>query len=357
MSRLATIGLLLLALVAVGAAGFWAGRVALAPPEDPLADAAEPVTYTVVDQTLGQSLQFAAVAEWQSAPLGRAWASGVVTSVAVEPGQAVSAGDVLFGVNLRPVVIGLGAVPAFRDLAAGDTGADVNQLETLLAELGYLDAAPNATFDAATTAAVRAWQRELGVTDDGIVRQGDVLYAPSLPVRVLPTEALSVGAPLSGGEVVLERLAEEPSVAIPLTPDQRNLVPLSGAVRLTHPDGTWDAVIARAEESNDQGIERLDLILAAPDGGPVCGATCAEAIPATGRTSFPAEIVVTPETTGPVVPTAAITTGAGGGQSVELADGTTVPITVVVSTGGLAVVSGVEVGDVLRLPFSAPPDG
>jgi len=357
MSRLGTIGLLLLALVAVGAGGFWAGRVALAPPEDPLGDFAEPVTYTVVEQTLGQSLQFAAVAEWTTVPLGRAWASGVVTSVAVAAGDEVTAGDVLFSVNLRPVVIGLGEVPAFRDLAAGDTGADVAQLETLLAELGFFDGTPNATFDAATTAAVRAWQRALGVTDDGIVRQGDVLYAPSLPVRVLPTESLLVGAPLSGGEVVLARLAAEPSIVIPLTPDQRNLVPLSGAVRLTHPGGTWEAVIARAAENNDQGIERLDLVLAAPDGGPVCGAACAEAIPATGRTSFPAEIVVVPATTGPVVPTAAIVTDAGGGQSVELADGTTVPITVVVSTGGLAVVNGVEPDDVLRLPFSAPPGG
>lgn len=357
MRRLATIGLLLLAVVVVGAAGYWAGRVALAPPDDPLASAGQPVTYTVVEQTLGQSLGFAAVAEWPATPLGRAWSAGVVTSLAVAAGDEVDIGDVLYSVDLHPVVIGPGDVPAFRDLAAGVVGADVTQLETLLAELGYLDAAPNATFDAATTAAVRAWQRALGVTDDGIVRQGDVLYAPELPLRVLPTEALTVGAPLNGGEVVLQALAAEPSVVIPLTPEQRNLVPLTGRVVLTAADITWEAVIARAVETNEQGLPRLDLVLTAPGGGPVCGDACAAAIPAVGRTNLAAEIIVVPTTSGPVVPTAAIVTDPAGGQSVQLADGTTVPITVVVSTGGLAVVDGVEPGDVLLLPFAAPPDG
>lgn len=56
--RLAFVGGLLMVLLAVAAAGFWAGRIALAPPADPLAERAEPVTYQVVEQTLGQSLQF-----------------------------------------------------------------------------------------------------------------------------------------------------------------------------------------------------------------------------------------------------------------------------------------------------------
>lgn len=355
MSRSAATVLIIVAAAALAAAGFWAGRVALAPPDDPLAADSGPVTYEVVEQTLGQSLQFAAVAEWQAEPLGRAWAAGIVTSVEVESGDSVNGGDVLFTVDLRPVVVATGQVPAFRDLQVGVTGEDVAQLQAMLAELGFLNAELDGDFEEATLAAVRAWQDAIGVQADGVVRHGDVIFTPQLPIRIMVTEALAEGAPLAGGEVVINGLSEFPSVVVPLTVDQRNLVPLSGEVRLTYPDGTWEAVIARAAETNDQGVERLDLILEAPGGGPVCGDSCAEWIPPEGRTNFPAEIVVIPETTGPVVPVAAIVTDPGGGQTVQLPDGSMVEIEVVVSTGGLAVVRGIEAGDVVVLPFAEPP--
>lgn len=357
MSRPAAIGFAIVAWVAVAAAGFWAGRVALAPPEDPLASDSGPVTYEVIEQTLGQSLQFAAVAEWKAKPLGRAWTAGIVTSVDFASGEAVDVGDVLFTVDLRPVVIATGDVPAFRDLQLGAAGEDVAQLQYMLARMGFLDAEPDGRFGEATLAAVRAWQESLGVEEDGIVRQGDILFTPQLPVRVVATEALEVGAPLAGAEIVVSSLSSDPSVVVPLTIDQRNLVPLSGTVRLTYPDGTWEAVIARAVETSEQGVERLELILEAPGGGPVCGETCAEWIPPQGTTDFPAEIVVVPETTGPVVPVAAIGTDPGGRHSVQLLDGTEVPVEVLASTGGLAVVTGIEAGDVVVLPFGEPPGG
>lgn len=269
--RLIAIGAFVALLAVAATAGFWAGRVALAPPDDPLADQAEPVTYEVVEQTIGQSLQFAAVAEWETRPLARGWASGLVTSIEFAAGDAVGIGDVLFTVNLRPTIIAVGEVPAFRDLKVGDRGADVAQLKAMLVELGLLEVAPDGVFDEAMLAAVSAWQESLGVADDGIVRHGDVVYAPELPVRVVATEALAVGAQLGGGEVVVNGLAPAPSVRIPLTPEQRNLVPLSGAVHITHSDGVWEAAIARAVETTDEGFEQLNLILEAPGGGPVCG--------------------------------------------------------------------------------------
>lgn len=357
LSRIAATSLLIISLLAMGSAGFWAGRVALAPPDDPLADASEPVTYEVVEQTIGQSIQFAAVAEWQIEPMVRAWGAGVVTSVDFASGDVVDAGDTLFTVDLKPVVVARGAVPAFRDLQVGDTGPDVTQLEVLLADLDFLAAEPDPMFDESTAAAVAAWKESLGVADEGVVRRGDVLFTQELPVRVVATDALAVGAGLSEGVVVVNRLSTAPSIVVPLTLEQRNLVPLSGSVELTYPEGTWDAVIARAAESSEQGVDRLDLVLTAPDGGPACGNACAEWVPPSGRTSFEARIVVIPETTGPVVPSAAIVTDPGGGQVVRLADGREVPIEVVASTGGLAIVSGVEVGDVVQLPFAESPGG
>lgn len=357
MSRPITIGLVILLLVLVAGVGFWAGRVALAPPEDPLAATAEPATYEVVEQTIGRSIQFAATAEWKAAPLVRGATSGVVTSVEFASGDQVEASDVLFTVNLRPAVVAAGDVPAFRDLQTGDRGADVRQLEAMLAGLGLLDAAPDEEFDETTAASVRAWQESLGMEPDGIVRHGDVLFTPELPVRVVATEALIVGGTLAGGEVVVSSLAPAPTVVVPLTVEQRNLVPLSGTVWLTYPEGTWEAVIARVAEASEQGVELLNLVLEAPDGGPVCGDACTGWIPSTGRTSFQADIEVVPETTGPVIPVAAIVTDPGGGQSVRLTDGTQVEIEVLASTGGLAVVDGIEPGEVVVLPFAEPPDG
>ena len=353
--RLATLLALTLLMVSVAAAGFWSGRVALAPPDDPLADQTMPITYKVVEQDLGQTLQFAAVAEWGVVPLVRAMGSGVVTSIDFEAGDEVEAGDTLFTVDLRPVVIAAGTVPAFRDMQAGSSGADVGQLESMLAELGFLDVEPNTTFDEATANAVRAWQRSLGVAEDGAVRRGDVLFAPELPIRVAATDVLMVGATLGGGEVVINGLSPEPSLVVPLTPDQRNLVPLAGSVEVTYPEGTWDAVIARAAETTDQGVEQLDLVLEAPEGGPACGDACVAWIPAEGRTNFQAAIVVVPSITGPVVPVAAIVTDPGGGKTVRLENGTQAPIDVLASTGGLAVVRGIKAGDVVILPFAQPP--
>jgi peptidoglycan hydrolase-like protein with peptidoglycan-binding domain len=353
--RVATFGAAIGVLAAVAAAAFWAGRVALTPPADPLADESAPVTYQVIEQTIGEAQRFAAVANWATAPLVRIGAPGVVTSIDFVAGEAVEAGDVLFSINLRPAVIAEGRVPAFRDLRSGDRGADVRQLEVLLSRLGFLDAEPDAAFDLVTAAAARAWQASLGLIPDGIVRYGDVLFATDLPVRVIPTESLATGALLSGGEVAIERLSSTPSIVIPLTPDQRNLVPLSGDVKISYPEGTWEAVIDQATEVNDQGIDQLNLVLEAPGGGPACGAVCADWIPAVGRTNFQADVVVVPETTGPVVPTAAIITGPGDERTVRLESGEDVPIEVLAATGGLVVVSGLEAGDIIVLPFTEPP--
>lgn len=181
------------------------------------------MTYEVVEQTVGRPLQFAAVAEWETTPLARAGSAGIVTSVGFESGDEVSAGDVLYTVDLRSVVIAEGAVPAFRAIARSAEGADVRQLQEFLAASGYLNVAPDGVFGSATVAAVRAWQDDMGVDDDGVVRLDDVVFVEARAVRVAAAEALAVGSPLGGGEVVLNRLAGEPRVTVPLSPEQRNL--------------------------------------------------------------------------------------------------------------------------------------
>lgn len=359
MSRL-RVGRILMLLIVVGMAGFvglWAGREALVAPEDPLAEP-EPVSYTVVEGLVDHSLSFVAVAEWETIPLARSEVAGVVTSVSVAPGGEVSAGDVLFAADLRPVVVAAGQTPAFREMSLRDSGNDVGQLQELLIGLGFLGGEIDGVFGSGTAAAVREWQASLGIEDDGVVRLGDVVFISDLPARVVLGEEVVVGGRLSGGEQAVWGLPVDPSFWIPLSPEQRNLVPIDAPVMVSYGGGVWDAEVVEAVESvgPQGGIGELRLVLEAPGGGSVCGAECGDWVALEGRSDFPAEIVVVPETSGPVVPVAAIQTSANGSTFVTLDSGEAAAVDVVVSHAGLAVVAGVESGDVLLLPFESPPE-
>lgn len=341
--------LLVVLLVAVGLVGFWAGRVALEPPEDPLAVDSGPVTYVVESGEVGRSLSFSAVAEWGLVPVGRNGAAGVVTSVDVDAGEVVEPGDVLYTVGLRPVVVAVGSVPMFRDLARGASGDDVVQLQGLLAGLGFYSGELTGTLNAATESAVRAWQDSLGLDDTGVVAAGDVVFVPELPAPLVFSDELRVGARLGGGEELVLRVPNEPVFRVPLSIDQRDLVPLSAPVRVRYSEGVWEGRIEQAVELPERG--QLDLILAGSDGGAVCGEECARWVSVTRPTDFGVEIVVIPRVEGPVVPVAAIISDPGNRTFVLTDAGEEIDVEVVASAGGIAVVDGVEVGTVIQIPF------
>lgn len=348
MSRTATRLLVLVAIVTGAAAlGWWAGTTVASPPEDPIEPVAE-IEYTVAEGEVGRSLSFGAVAEWDRTLVGRNQAPGVVTEV-VADGTPLAAGAVTARVDLRPVVVAQGDVPMFRDLARRASGPDVVQLQALLTELGFYAGELDGVFGAGVRSAVQAWQDSMGVEDDGVVRRGDLVFVPELPARLVVASDLEVGTPLSGGEPLLFRLAPAPVFAIRLAPEQRDVVPLDADVRVAYPDGVWDAVIASVSEPLDEGI--LELALTAPDGGPVCGDECAEWVAIEGRTVLGAEIVVEPTVAGPVVPGAAIRTRPDGAPYVVLDGGAEQEVTVLGASDGLAVVDGVEAGDVVILSF------
>ncbi|GIU91801.1 MAG: hypothetical protein KatS3mg011_0707 [Acidimicrobiia bacterium] len=346
--RLLRIAGLALLLVATGAAGYWAGRVALEPPANPLAEDSTPLTYVVEVGTVGRSFSFTAVAEWSLVPAGLNSAAGVVTSVEVAPGDVVGPGEVVYTVNLRPVVVAEGEVPMFRSLRLRDRGADVAQLQRLLAYLGLYSGDADGWYGTATRTAVRVWQRALGVEDTGVVEAGDLVFVPALPARIAVAEDLSVGARVGGGETAILLVPDDPVFRIPLAVEQAALVPLTGQVRVHYSGGVWDALIDRAVESPQTG--QLDLFLVGADGGSVCGDDCARWVDLQGRTSFRADVIVVPDTTGPVVPVAAIGTDPANHPFVTRPDGTQVPVEIVESAQGIAVVDGIEPGTVILLP-------
>ena len=98
------------------------------------------------------------------------------TGALVEPGQ------VLYRVDSKPVVLLRGHTPAYRALSSGMSGADVQELNASLVELGYathaqLDPASD-DFGWATRYALERLQRHLGVTETGSLALGAAVFLP-----------------------------------------------------------------------------------------------------------------------------------------------------------------------------------
>lgn len=350
--RILRVGAVLVVAVGLVAGGWWAGQAALDPPEDPLGPTVA-TTYEVVEGSVGRSLTFAAIAEWPTVELARSGSSGVVTSVDVAPGDEVVAGSVVYSVDLRPVMIGVGAVPMFRDLALRAEGPDVAQIQGLLTELGFYGGEVDGVFGGDLRDAVRVWQDSNGLPDDGVVRAGDVMFVPFVPVRVVLGDTVTVGARLGGGEVTVRRVTGDPEFVVPLALEQRSLVPLDAAVFVRHGSGVWDGMIGTVREDDQRGELLLEIV--ATDGGSLCGVQCASEVPLIGRSDYPAQVVVVPETSGPVVPIAAIDTAPDGTTSVVGTDGSMIRVSIVAASNGIAVVDGVRVGDVIVLPVTEEP--
>lgn len=338
-------GLLWVALVAVGvAAGWWAAH-AFAAPAVVAPSAAATSVYRVEQGTVGKTVAQAAQASWSEEVVGRARAAGTVTSVMRESFEPVTAGTQLLSVELRPVVVEPGAVPAFRDLRQGSQGPDVAQLQRAV---GRPD---SGSFDASTTSAVKTWQAKNGFPADGVVRAADIVYVEGLPRRLSLADGVGVGADLVSGADLVEAVGGSPTVVMKIGLDQIGAVPTTGQVSVTSPDGSarpWSGELGTPRQLPSGEIQ---IPIVGTDGaGPVCGNDCAAAFPLGDPTTVQITIDVVASTTGPVVPTSAITTDAGNQTSVRRPDGTTVPITLTASADGLAVVKGLQVGEQILMP-------
>src|SRR6516162_5641749 len=90
-------------------------------------------------------------------------AQQVVTKVFRPPGSFVSPGNVIIEVAGRPFFVLQGSVPAYRDMAPGESGSDIAQLQAGLESLGFgIGADTSGTYGAGTSAAVAAFYQSLG---------------------------------------------------------------------------------------------------------------------------------------------------------------------------------------------------
>ncbi|MFB7514860.1 peptidoglycan-binding protein [Streptomyces sp. NPDC056144] len=121
-------------------------------------------------------------------------------------GSVVRAGERLYEVDGRPVVLMRGDRPLWRDLGPGAApGPDVRQLKRNLVDLGYADGlglAVDEKFTKGTETAVKRWQKAMGERKPtGTVALGTVVMLPQAAVRVHKVGA-QLGAAVGGTTAV-----------------------------------------------------------------------------------------------------------------------------------------------------------
>jgi peptidoglycan hydrolase-like protein with peptidoglycan-binding domain len=156
-----------------------------------------PATATVIRTTLVDTTTVAGTLGYGDPVPISATGGGTLTWIA-PAGSIVKRGEPLFKVDERPVVALYGSVPLYRMLRAGVSGGkDVWQLERNLAAMGYAGLTVDDAYTAATAAAVRAWQADLGLPATGAVEPGQAVFTPG-SVRIAE-HAARVGDVLGGG--------------------------------------------------------------------------------------------------------------------------------------------------------------
>jgi HlyD family secretion protein len=111
-----------------------------------------------------------------------------ISKLDVAAGATVTDGEQLAELDGEPLFALAGPVPAWRDLAPGESGPDVTELQKALAALGYYGGGDTTGyFGTATQDAVAAYYQHLGYvapSSDGIPA-ADVIFLPSLPATVV----------------------------------------------------------------------------------------------------------------------------------------------------------------------------
>lgn len=225
-------------LAAAGSAGFVLSRPA------PAAQAAaehRPATTGVAKvtrQDLVQSESFTGTLGYADPRAIAAAAAGTITGLAAA-GATINRGGALYAVNESAVRLLYGTVPTYRALGPGATdGKDVQQLEANLAALGFgdEDLTVDEDWTAATTRSVKAWQESRGVTENGTVDLGSVVFLPG-PVRI-GEHKLAVGDAAQPGVPVVQVTSTAREVVVDLDADDAAIATLNAAVTVALSDGT-----------------------------------------------------------------------------------------------------------------------
>ena len=195
-------------------------------------------TATVSRRTLADRISVDGVLGYAGSSRLPNHASGVLTAAA-PVGKVVTRGAELYRLDNRPVVLLYGRLPQWREFRLGMTkGRDIRQLELNLRALGFdphHKMIIDDTFTGTTAAAVRRWQRSLGLDGTGVVGMGDLVFH-SGPVRVAQHLA-SIGAKVAPGAAVLQVTGTGRVVTVRLDASRQTLVRTGAKVRVVLPSG------------------------------------------------------------------------------------------------------------------------
>ena len=291
------------------------------------------VARTEVDGTLGYAGQFSVSGQLQ----------GTVTALP-KAGAVVERGQALYSVDNRPVTLLHGDLPAWRRLGAGTAdGPDVRQLEQNLVALGHAteaDMPVDERFTSATTAAVRRWQKALGLEETGVVELGQAVFLPGA-LRVADVKA-EKGSQVPPGSPVLTGTSKDRVVQVDLDATKQALAKVGEKVDVKLPDGRTTqgtvATVGTVAQTKGQGesTKRVVAVTVTLDDPGATGSV----------DQAPVKVGITSDSRKGVlaVPVNALLALAEGGYGVRVVDGTVGGRIVAVTPGlfarGMVEVSG-----------------
>lgn len=187
--------------------------------------------------------------------------AGTLTGVRA-PGTVITRGHSLYDVDGAGAAFLLyGALPVWRDFAPGMTdGEDVRQLERNLRALGYDAGTVDDDWDWETTAAVKAFQADRGLTKDGTLARGEVVFRDG-PTRMGEAKA-DVGSAVGGGPLA-ELSSTEREVVVKLDARRQQLARRGDDVTVELPTGetakgrvsSVGTVASKASEDADATVD------------------------------------------------------------------------------------------------------
>jgi peptidoglycan hydrolase-like protein with peptidoglycan-binding domain len=188
-------------------------------------------------------------------------------------GQVISQGQAIASVDGSPVVLFYGAIPAYRDFRSGmSDGEDVKQLEQNLLALGYGNSSnlvASGHFDAFDVAAVKRWQKAMGLAQTGVISLGQVVFLPDA-IRITSVAA-TLGSMAQPGAPLATATSTTRRVLVNLSANQQSKVKVGDKVTITLPnrkttDGTVSSVGTVATSSgNGGGTPTIEVLITPTD--------------------------------------------------------------------------------------------
>ena len=162
--------------------------------------------------------------------------AGTVTTPP-QVGTVLTPGTAVARIDDVPVVALRGALPAWRSFEPEMAeGTDVQQLEQALQDAGFRPGKVDRAFTSSTEAAVKSWQKAIGVEQSGKVALGDVVFLPE-DLRVATT-SVEAGDRVEAGAQLGSLGVQSPSLSVVLQPSDGERVHADARVSVSLPSGT-----------------------------------------------------------------------------------------------------------------------